>query len=611
MPAAASDVWRSRRAAFIQNPALDHGCACQVRFLHDSSRGEASVSLQYAANLAEVTVNPRHIVLFIRPSLVESCRIVEEEALSPYLLQYIPSTSVSGPTDVLTVALTLRSHGALHYPKELTSVRADPTEVDLASFAEICQATTIYLHFAKAQFDDQEKTRLQHLVNGLDNGGLSAPPLNLGREDRGRGLQEGTWEVFSPKASTSSHAQASSVLGKRSRQASVSSPAEPSKRLEAHHYTTPPPYSPTDIDTLTPTTKSISPNYIRPTVFTLPPYRRNPVSSSSDAQISLLANMLATVPQHVLREAIIQSGHQALLGMSGTLKPKAEVPCVKVASPRASRLSSPRLRSLVKDVFTAEFETRLKYLVESGLPLHTKDAIEKIMDEYHNQFHIDCEAAEAAIQEKVEDASLEVKMALDDGMREIEELIEEHIQKLADGYETIDALIERYTYGESPDTPQGMLQTNGIIDGKFVDWLKPVKDEIKDDLREILEGGYEDMIAVERDIYEKAMEDSNDPGKELLSELVEMIDKGLQSMPKILVTINTLQGKEIASSIELKWSYGLEDAITRLSTKVLEKEIVGTEIKKSGRDFHILYQVDDAAEDSVILALVEEMREWR
>ncbi|THY09725.1 hypothetical protein D6D02_06703 [Aureobasidium pullulans] len=190
------------------------------------------------------------------------------------------------------------------------------------------------------------------------------------------------------------------------------------------------------------------------------------------------------------------------------------------------------------------------------------------------------------------------------------------------------ALIERYTYGELPDTPQGMLQTNGIIDGKFVEWLKPVKDEIKDDLREILEGGYEDMIAVERDIHKKAMEGTDDPGKELLGELVEMIDKGLQvrrpanksdrpalliwrqSMPKILVTI-TSEGQETASPIELKWSYGLEDAITRLSTKVLEKDIVGMDIKKSGRDFHILYQVDDAAEDSVILALVEEMREWR
>ncbi|THZ67108.1 hypothetical protein D6C85_07904 [Aureobasidium pullulans] len=188
--------------------------------------------------------------------------------------------------------------------------------------------------------------------------------------------------------------------------------------------------------------------------------------------------------------------------------------------------------------------------------------------------------------------------------------VERYLDCLSSGW-LGQALIERYTYGESPDTPQGMLRIKSIIDGKFVDWLKPVKDEIKDDLRKILEKGHDDMMEVERDLYKKAMEGTDDPGKELLSELVEMIDKGLQSMPKILVTINTLQGKEIASSIELKWSYGLEDAITRLSTKVLEKEIVGTEIKKSGRDFHILYQVDDAVEGSVILALVEEMREWR
>jgi len=80
----------------------------------------------------------------------------------------------------------------------------------------------------------------------------------------------------------------------------------------------------------------------------------------------------------------------------------------------------------------------MKYLVESGLPLQTKDAIEKIMDEYHNVFHVDCQEAEAAIQEKVEDASLEVKMALEDGMRAIEELVEEHLRKLAGEYETFD-----------------------------------------------------------------------------------------------------------------------------------------------------------------------------
>jgi hypothetical protein len=80
----------------------------------------------------------------------------------------------------------------------------------------------------------------------------------------------------------------------------------------------------------------------------------------------------------------------------------------------------------------------MKYLVESGLPLRTKDAIEKIMDEYHNKFHVDCQEAEAAIQEKVEDASLEVKMALEDGMKEIEELVEEHLQKLAGEHEIFD-----------------------------------------------------------------------------------------------------------------------------------------------------------------------------
>ncbi|CAD0095089.1 unnamed protein product [Aureobasidium vineae] len=143
--------------------------------------------------------------------------------------------------------------------------------------------------------------------------------------------------------------------------------------------------------------------------------------------------MLATVPEYVLRKAIIESGHGRLLGL-------ASVGAVVDKPPefRARRLSSPRLTSLVKDLFTAEVEARLKYLVESGLPLHTKDAIEKVMDEYHNIFHVDCQEAEAAIQEKVEDASLEVKMTLEDGMEEIKELVEEHLHKLADEHEIFD-----------------------------------------------------------------------------------------------------------------------------------------------------------------------------
>lgn len=203
----------------------------------------------------------------------------------------------------------------------------------------------------------------------------------------------------------------------------------------AYIYTTPPPYSPTEVNT-TPTTTSGHTNSIRPTVFTLPPYCKEPGPVKEDGQVTLLANMLATVPEHVLREAIKQSGHERLLGLvSDSAEPEKSLEHSKSV---AHGRGSPQVAALVRDLFTAEVETRMKYLVESGLPLQTNAAIEKIMDEYHNAFQFDCQNAEAAIQEQVEDASLEVKMALEDGMREIEELVEERLQKLAGEYKSFD-----------------------------------------------------------------------------------------------------------------------------------------------------------------------------
>jgi hypothetical protein len=58
--------------------------------------------------------------------------------------------------------------------------------------------------------------------------------------------------------------------------------------------------------------------------------------------------------------------------------------------------------------------------------------------------------------------------------------------------------------------------------------LKPIEEEIKDDLRGLLSGGHDEMLVTERDVYAKAMEDIDDPGRELLGQLVDMIDQGLQ-----------------------------------------------------------------------------------
>lgn len=211
--------------AFVQSSTSDHGCRCQVRLMHSNDQASLSLQLQQSTHLAGVSNNPpRHVVLHIQPLIVESCSIAEGTSISPLLLKSIPTSSLTSSSDVLTVALVLKSPGAVHYPKGLTSVRpTDPADVDFHAFVELCQATTIYIHFARAQFDEQETSKLSALVNGFDSEDLKAPYLNLGREDRGRGLQEGTWQVFSPRvfspqASGSSHGETSSSLGKRSRQ---------------------------------------------------------------------------------------------------------------------------------------------------------------------------------------------------------------------------------------------------------------------------------------------------------------------------------------------------------------------------------------------------------
>lgn len=83
-----------------------------------------------------------------------------------------------------------------------------------------------------------------------------------------------------------------------------------------------------------------------------------------------------------------------------------------------------------------------------------------------------------------------------------------------------------------------------------------------------------------------------------------------QNLPKMYTTIKSSREQEVAPPIELKWCNGLEDAITRLSEKVLDESVVAMTIQKSGLDCHITYRVGEAEDDSSALALVKEMEEW-
>ncbi|KAK6008127.1 hypothetical protein QM012_000030 [Aureobasidium pullulans] len=171
------------------------------------------------------------------------------------------------------------------------------------------------------------------------------------------------------------------------------------------------------------------------------------------------------------------------------------------------------------------------------------------------------------------------------------------------------ALIERYTYGESPSTPAGMVQTNEIKNGEFVEWLKPISDQIKDDLRELSRGrGYSNDLVDERDVYSKALLlHPEDPGRNLLIEVVCMMDEGLKNMPKICVVVRNTSGQEYAPEMQLNWGRGIHDAIVRLSEKMLEEEVLGIEMEKFGGSLYVGFQVDD---EDAALALIEEMEEW-
>ncbi|CAD0099824.1 unnamed protein product [Aureobasidium mustum] len=89
------------------------------------------------------------------------------------------------------------------------------------------------------------------------------------------------------------------------------------------------------------------------------------------------------------------------------------------------------------------------------------------------------------------------------------------------------ALIERYTYGEPPSAPAGMLQTNRIRNGRLVEWLKPIEDQIKDDLSDLLKGGNIEDLVAEMHVYAKAMDNLDDPGRKLSRDLVVMLQLGL------------------------------------------------------------------------------------
>jgi len=100
------------------------------------------------------------------------------------------------------------------------------------------------------------------------------------------------------------------------------------------------------------------------------------------------------------------------------------------------------------------------------------------------------------------------------------------------------ALRERYSFDDPEDTPRGLLRANCIqSDGKYVEWLKPINDQIKEDLHDCVEENH-NCIPVTRDTFVEGLRRTDDPGLELLQELVEMMGVNSKVRCSIASTIN-------------------------------------------------------------------------
>lgn len=78
-------------------------------------------------------------------------------------------------------------------------------------------------------------------------------------------------------------------------------------------------------------------------------------------------------------------------------------------------------------------------------------------------------------------------------------------------------------------------------------------------------------------------------------------------MPKICVVVKNTSGVEYAPEAQLEWGKGVDDAIIRLSEKMLDETVLGMSMEKFGGSLYVAYQVDD---EKAALALIVEMEEW-
>ncbi|KAH0209693.1 hypothetical protein KCV03_g10271, partial [Aureobasidium melanogenum] len=361
----------------------------------------------------------------------------EDYLVPPLVLPYLPTTTVCGPSDVVTLTLTLKTLGVVLHPPNISSFTpaSDANEAGFEAFVKICQATDIQLHFARAQFglvgtQKSERMELRQFVGDFNTSQTEPAEFDLTSANSGRGLKEGTWRVFQP---CSAAILPTGVLGKRLRAASDVMP-NPLLPCFENCSNTPPLYSPTEIMTPSPTyapslqASSLSPSFhnIRPTQFKTGRLHSG-IPTDLSPGLEQFASQVGSSVKKDLKPAIVSPSYGSACTEIHQL--------VSNAPQRGSEISSTwdnkeSFGKQLQEMLSATVEARLEGLVQQMVPQLANKAFIKVLGSYWDAFHQSCETAEDNIQNQVDEGGTEIKSITNDGVEELEKCGRKYLNML-------------------------------------------------------------------------------------------------------------------------------------------------------------------------------------
>jgi hypothetical protein len=419
-----------KKAVLVHAPDLDVSCRARLRIIHDHAANQGCISLSITADLANLSGRSQVLTLNIPPESVEQCALARQsnsELCSSHFVSMLPAP-VTNVSAVSTLSLSLGATGIVLCPSELDYISpARPGDLDIHSFAKICQSKFLYLHFSRRQFVNKELDKLEIFSRALRTKSLETVSFDHSRH----GMVPKDWRVFNLSPNPPPYRQeplfeqleqvdpplyceasvSEQVVRKRPRDPwSVSSHDESRKKVLLQ---APPPIgSPTEVNT--PSTRSPSPSSIRPTIFQRASSPGDPVCK----KLARLEHELRGVSDDLIRELLIRSGRGHLLAVPKNVD--LDLPCEvqKVGSTEIEMVEQ-RLKRYVDEMI----ERRLK----SGI---LDEVIDSAASECRDQIYDECKTNQAEFREQVDDGNSEVRNTTMECLKEINEQAQRHMHEI-------------------------------------------------------------------------------------------------------------------------------------------------------------------------------------